>query len=140
MLDGGFFLLDNGTLAERANTVSEEGLTLALKSSHYLFSASFGLDHRAMRTLHAVLDTGAGPNLIRSDVLPIGCRQNLVTSAHLPRLGDANGRPLQLQGVVILRLRLGNSHFRVPFVVATRLAASMIIGTDFLDRNVRAIR
>lgn len=66
-LDGGIFRLDNGTPSEPIHSISDEILTLAFKSSDYLFSASFGLDHRAMRTLHAVLDTGAGPSLIRSN-------------------------------------------------------------------------
>lgn len=58
-----------------------------MESSHYLVSASIGLDHWAMCTLHTVLDTGIGPNPIRSDMLPIIWRQHLVTSTHLPRLG-----------------------------------------------------
>lgn len=107
-MGGGVFLFDNGVPAERVNSVSDDSLTLALKSSHYLFSASFGVDNQAMPKLHAILDTGAGPNLIRSDVLPIGWRKHLVTSAHVPRLEDANGRPLHLLGVVLLRFRLDN--------------------------------
>lgn len=54
-----------------------------------------------MRTLHAVLGTGAGPNLISSDVLTICCPPNLVTLSPLPRLHDANGRPLQLLGITV---------------------------------------
>lgn len=93
-----------------------------------------------MHTLRAVLDTGARPNLIRSDFFSIGWRHNLVTLAHIPRLGDAKSRPMQLLSVVVLRLRLGNSHFRAPFIVTNHLAASMIIGTKFLDRHVHEIR
>lgn len=93
-----------------------------------------------MRTLHVVLDTGVGQNLVRSDLLPIGWRQNLVTLAHLPMLCYGNGTPLQLLGVVLLRLRLGNYHSRAPFIVAKNLVASMIICTEFLDSDVRVIR
>lgn len=57
-----------------------------------------------MRTLHSVLYTGAGPNLIRPYMLPIGWSQYLVTSAHRSWLGDANGSPLQLLCMVVLRL------------------------------------
>lgn len=77
-LDGGVFLLYNGIRAEKINTVPGDGLTMVLKSCHYLVYASFGLDHRAMRTTHAVQYTGTGPNLERSNVLPIGWWQNLV--------------------------------------------------------------
>lgn len=92
-----------------------------------------------MCTLHAVFNTEPGLNLIRPDILPIGWRQNLVILAHLLRLGDANGRPPQLLGVVILRLWLDNSHFRVLFIVTKHLAASMIVGTEFPDRHGHAI-
>lgn len=92
-----------------------------------------GLDNRAMCTLHAVLVTEEGPNLIRYDVLPISCRQHIAKSAHLPLLDDENGRILQLLGMVALRLSLGNSHFRVPRIVIRNLSASMIIDTAFLD-------
>lgn len=94
-----------------------------MKTSQYLVSTSFGLDHRAIRTIYPVLGTVAGPNLIHSDVLPIVWRQNLLTSAHLPLYGDANVRPLQLLGMVFLRLQLGNSHFRVPLILTEHLAA-----------------
>lgn len=139
MLNGCIFLSANGVPAERINSVSDEGLKLTMTSSHYMVFRSFGLDHRDMPKLHAVLDAGAGPNLIRSDVLPIGWEQNLVTSAKIPGLGDSNGRPIQLLGAIVLHLRLDNSHFQVPFIVTKHLAASMIIGTEFLDRHVRAI-
>lgn len=51
----------------------------------------------------------------------------MVTSAHIARLGDANGRTMKLLYVVVIRLRLGNTHFRVPYIVTKDLDASMII-------------
>lgn len=116
-LDVGFFLLYDGTPAERLHSFSGAHLTLAMKSSHYLVLASFGLEHRAMRTIYTVFDTGAGLNLIRSDVLPIFWRQKLDTEAHILRLRAPNGRPLHLLGIVVIRLRLGNSHLQVSFIV-----------------------
>lgn len=132
--------MDDGVPDERVHSVSHQVLTSVLKSSHYLVWDSFVFDHRAMCTYHAVLDYEACPNHVHSDVLPIGWRQNLITSAHLPQLGDANGLPPELLGVVFLRLRLGNTHFQVTFIVVKRLDFSMSIGTDFLDRHIRAIR
>lgn len=115
-MDGGVFLLDNGIPMERIHFVCGEGLTLTMKNSHYLVSTSFGLHYRAMCTVHAVLDTGAWPNLTRSDVFPIVWRQNLVTSAHILWFDGANSSPLQLMIIVFLRLKLGNYHLQVPFI------------------------
>lgn len=92
-----------------------------------------------MRTQHAVIDRREGRNHVRSGVLSIGWRHNLISSALLPLLGDANGTPLQLLGVVVIQLLLGNSHFRVPFIVTKPLMASMIIDTEFLYRYVHVI-
>lgn len=43
-------------------------------------------------------------------------------------------------GMVFFHLRLRNSHLGFLFIVINHLAASMIIGTNFVDRHVRVIR
>lgn len=139
-LDGSVFLLENVAPPEQIDSLSDYGHKIAMKSSLYIVCALFCLDYWAMRTLHAICDIGAGPNLIRSGILPLGWRCNLFISAHLHRLGDAKGRLLQLLGMVVIRLRLGDSHFRVPFILSKHLAESMIIGTEFLERHFLAIR
>lgn len=97
-----------------------------------------------MSTRCAVLDTVVAPNIVRSDMLLTSWRQNIVPLAHLPRLGDANGRAIKLLGIVVLRFRLGNSHFCTSFIITKHLTTTMIlslvIGTEFLDRHVSAIR
>ena len=57
----------------------------------------------------------------------------------LPAIGDANGNPLKLMGKIFLRVRLGSATYRVLFVVAEHLAVSLIIGTSFMNRNVKGI-
>lgn len=111
-----------------------------MNTSHYIFSVSFGVENQAMRTIHAVLDTNAGAVLIQADVIQIGCWQHLVTSEHISRLWDANGIPLHLLGIVLLRLRLCNSHFRMSFISAKQLPSSMIIVTEVSNHHVREIR
>lgn len=63
-----------------------------MKSSDYLESTFFGLDHRTMRNIHAVIDTGAGPNLVRSGVLLLRWSDSLFTSARLPCSGKSKGQ------------------------------------------------
>lgn len=111
-------------------------LDLKMMSTKYFVSAFIVFHNGAMRTIHAVLDTGAGPTLGRSHVLPIIWGQNVIISAPFPHLGDDMDRPLQLLGIVILRLRIFNSHFRGSFIVPEHPVASMLIGTEFLDRPV----
>ena len=56
-----------------------------------------------------------------------------------PFLGDANGNTLKLIGKIVLRVRLGSATYRVLFVVAEHLAVSVIVGTSFMNRNVKGI-
>ena len=57
----------------------------------------------------------------------------------VPRLGDANGPPLRLLGVALIRVRFGKSLFHIPFVVADSLTVDVIIGTRFMNQHVDAI-
>ena len=57
----------------------------------------------------------------------------------VPRLGYANGRPLRLLGVALIRARFGNSVFHMTFFVAESLAVDVIIGTLFMNQHVDAI-
>lgn len=109
-LDDDFFMLANGAKNEWMYSISDEVLKLPINFSHYLASTSFGLYHRSIRTLHVILDTEAELNLIRYDILQI------IHFCSFFLLGGATCRLLQLLGVIFLRLRLGNSHFLVPFI------------------------
>lgn len=93
-----------------------------------------------MRLLHDVLHTGAGPKLVRPNMLPLGWGHALDTQLLLLTLGNANGRPFKLLGTNGLRVCLGNIQFRVPFFVTPTLAAPHIIGTSFLHANMKDIR
>ena len=110
-----------------------------LQSSHYIVAGSVGLHRRHMRSFNIVLDTGAGINVIKTSALPVGWENHLIEGADLPELGDANGKPLKLQGAIRLRVRFRNSVFLTTFVIADRLAVDIILGTCFLNKHVRAI-
>ena len=101
-------------------------------------SCSIGPDPRNLRPFSVVFDTVSGPNLIRKSALFDGWELYLVRNETVPRLGDANGRPLRLLGVALIRARFGNSLFHMPFVVADSLAVDVIIGTRFMNQHVDA--
>ena len=62
-----------------------------------------------MRPLLITADTGAGYNLIRKDHLPEDWQRFLVEDPKLPELGDANGNLIDIEAVVHLSERLGNT-------------------------------
>ena len=92
-----------------------------------------------MRPFNAVFDTGSGMNIVRQDALTDGWQTWLTKDTVLPTLGDANGRPFRLLGEIVLRIRFGNTTYRVPFIVADKLAVEVIVVTRFMNRYVDAI-
>ena len=91
-----------------------------------------------MQPRHMAFDTGCVPNVIRRRDLPQGW-DGLLQDQNLPLLGDGNRNPLKLMGKIVLRVRLGSATYRVLFVVAEQSAVSVIIGTSFMNRNVKGI-
>ena len=144
-----------GNRADNSSSPDEEGPRMAplveellrnddsraclLTSSHYIVSGSVGPHPSAMRPFHMAFDTGSGYDVIRLRDLPHGWEQYRIPDAPMPPLGDANGNRLRLLGKVALRVRFGPSMYRVAFLVAERLAVSVIIGTSFMNRHVRGI-
>ena len=59
-----------------------------------------------MSRVLSVLDTGAGPNLIRKSELPAGL-ETLVSFGPTQDIGDANNRPLRTVGTIRMPVRLG---------------------------------
>ena len=92
-----------------------------------------------MLPFNAVLGNGFGMNIVKRDALFDGWEKLLDRDATMPRLRDANGRPLRLLGEITLLIRFGNTTYRVPFIVADMLAVNAIIGTRFMNRYVDAI-
>ena len=92
-----------------------------------------------MLPFYAVFNTGSGMNIVKRDALFDGWEKLLDRYATMPRLGDANGQPLRLLGEITLRIRFGNTMYRVPFIVADKLAVNVIIGTRFMNQYVDAI-
>ena len=91
-----------------------------------------------MCVITAVLDSGAGPNLIHLRcVAEPWCAA--IKSARSPPLIDASNRSMKALGELKLHVRIGELCARVPFLVATNLTVDCILGTTFLDRHVKAI-
>ena len=117
-----------------------EGSRRALATTYYSVQAAIGLQKNAMLQTVSVMDTGCGYNLVNHGALPASWRSKIYEDATLPSLGDANGKPLKLEGSINLRVRIGGQRFCVRFCVARGLACDVLLGTAFLNKWVQAIR
>ena len=86
-----------------------------------------------------MLDTGAGINLVRDDVLPENWERMLLPGVALPRITNASGRRMPARGVIILYVQVGNLVKRVRFYVTPGLGVPCILGCTFINLHVRSI-
>ena len=114
-------------------------MILVMASRNYKVYADVGINQNLLARNLSVLDSGAGPNCIRKSELPPGFDAH-IRHGPLPNIGDANNNPLYTIGTLALVVRLGRRIVKVEFIVCERLAAPVILGCDFCDRFVEAIR
>lgn len=106
---------------------------------NYKVYADIGSSKSILSRRLAVLDTGAGPNFIRFSELQSDERVR-IQEACLSDIRDANKRHIKSLGTIKLVVQLGNHVFMFPFIVCTTLAAPVVLGCDYCDRFVEAIR
>lgn len=85
----------------------------------------------------AVLDTEAGPNFVRVNLLHSGY-EHMLEHTVLPSVNDGNNRPLRLVKQISLYARLGMRHTKLRFLACQRLAAPAILGCEFCDIHVES--
>ena len=101
---------------------------------------SVGTSHRALSPHVIAVDTCSGFNVINRTALPPNWQDHVYhTNEPLPKLANADRSPLQLTGVVSLSVRLANTIYRLPFVIAESLAVDILVGTPFINTHVRSI-
>jgi hypothetical protein len=101
------------------------------QSRNYKLCVSIGSTANIQTPVRAVLDTGAGPNLVREDVLPNGWERLLVPDVALPRITNASGRRMSARGVIVLFVQVGGLLKRVRFYVTPGLAVPCILRCGF---------
>ena len=79
---------------------------LVVARKNYKVYADIGPTIGLMSRVLSVLDTGAGPNLVRKSELPAGM-ESLVSYGPTQDIGDANNRPLRTLGTI---RRIGRAH------------------------------
>lgn len=81
-----------------------------------------------------VLDTGAGPNVIKLDALPADV--DIDAMPMQMDLRTASGAPLPTMGVINLYVKVGTYTCRKQFVVVDILSADVLLGATFIQQNV----
>ena len=98
-----------------------------------------GCNRHVMHAVDAVLDTGAGPNLVHEAMLPKDWRRYTQTGLDFPCIRDANNRSIRVEGAITLHLDIGGQTLRTHFLVCRELAVPVILGCSFIQRFVQAI-
>ena len=109
-----------------------------LSSYNYKLEAQVGLDDK-LKAVLTVMDTGAGPNIIRYDIVPAEARAKIDTSIDTVNLASASNHRLETVGVVNLVVQVGLYRVKQPFIVTRQLGADAILGCTFIDTHVEAI-
>lgn len=110
-----------------------------LSTVNYKVEAELGPTVSTCRPVLTVFDTGAGPNLIRADLLPPELLERADRRRDVVNLASASNHRLKTKGIVTLTVRLGDFTVRQPFVVTEQLGADAILGTTFIDAHVDTI-
>lgn len=87
-----------------------------LSKQNYKISADLGSNSRLLFRNLSILDTGAGPNFLRINVLPSG-RERMIEPTVLPSFNDSNNRPFRMLGQVSVVSRLGASQVKLSSLV-----------------------
>ena len=126
-------------LADKVPPKVVDGIVCLMTSKIYNVLGSVATGGNAFKPHTIAVDTCSGYNLVRKADLPPDWNRYVIRGAPLPRLAGANSNPLRLTAVVRLTVRLRNTTFRIPFVVAEQLAVPVLLGTAFIDAHVRSI-
>ena len=110
-----------------------------LSPYNYKVEALIGRTRTLQSSYLTVLDTGAGPNLIRSDCLDSEALATIDTSPDIVSLASATKHRLDTLGIVTLTVTVAGYTSRQPFVVVKELGTDAILGCTFLDSAVESI-
>ena len=110
-----------------------------LSPYNYKVEAFIGRTRTLQSSYLTVLDTGAGPNLIRSDCFDTEALATVDTSPDLVNLASATEHRFDTIGIVTLTVTVAGYTSRQPFVVVKELGTDAILGCTFLDSAVESI-
>ena len=107
----------------------------ALSVYNYKVEAALGPSADSCTRMLTVFDTGAGPNLIRADLLPPGVIKTACQKREIVTLRSASKHRLETMGIVTLTVKIADMTARTPFVVVKQLGADALLGTTFIESH-----
>ena len=120
--------------------IDEPDTVFVMVRRNYKVYANLGITRRQTRRYSVILDTGAGSSFIRKDVLHEKAWKLIRPDPSPIKTKDANNRPIQPVGVVSLAVDIGGRVEVINFKVVERLAVPVILGCDYCDKHVEAIK
>ena len=93
--------------------------------------------HARDAELPPCLDTGAGVNIVRTNVLPANWMAYAEELSTLPRIRDANNNRLVTKYAIHLYVDTGGVRLFHRFLVSDNLSVPGILGTEFIEQNNR---
>lgn len=87
------------------------------------------------KTVTAVLNTKAGPNLVKTDCLS-RAQAWIVVTMKATCLRSAANTHLEIKGVIRFKVQLRQKIAGEGFLVVHNLATDMILGTEYIDKNI----
>ncbi len=85
----------------------------------------------------STLDTGAGPNIIRADLVPHDA--DIINVEGCDLVG-ASGEPLGITSLAVFRLAIGEINIEMEAYVSPNLATDLLLGCHFCDKYVESIQ
>ncbi|MEM9413396.1 MAG: retropepsin-like aspartic protease, partial [Planctomycetota bacterium] len=109
------------------------------KKETYVVHGTVGMGNLSL-SRNVTMDTAAGPNLIRTSLVKPEWEPYIRPIPRQTRLTGAGGRPLNLHGVLPLRVTLGRQTTKIWFGIVDELPPGVLLGTSFHDKHVKSIR
>jgi len=124
----------------RVKRVTNPEAIFIMAKRNYKVYANIGQTQSMTKRFVTVLDTGAGSSFIRTDELPNRLREEIKPLTDEANVRNASGKPVHIRGTITLSVNLGCRTDEVTFMVVDNLATAVILGCDYCDKHIEAIR
>ena len=111
-----------------------------LSTYNYKVAALVGPTEESAEPILTVLDTGAGPNLVRSDCVSQEVLRGLKSANEFANISSASRHKIHVLGIASLVVKIADHAVRQSFLVVRNLNADAILGTTYIDGQVEAIQ